>query len=111
MERGGIRESTCYTAANPFYVRLLRNDNGREKMQIRSSRKRAKSPIPNQGFRKEKNKGKEVQAAFSSSPSEPNSGYRFALKLGKVNGTRCTPEGKKRRKSRLVVPPDIHTAL
>ncbi|XP_016470818.2 condensin-2 complex subunit H2-like [Nicotiana tabacum] len=111
LERGGIRESTCYTAANPFYVRLLKNDNGREKIQIRSSKKRAKSPIPNQGFRKEKNKGKEIQAAFGSSPSEPNSACGFALKLGKVNGTRCTPEGKKRRKSRLVVPPDIRTAL
>lgn len=111
LERGGVRESTCYTAANPFSVRLLRRDYGREKMQFQSSKKRGKSPIHNQYCRKEKNKGKTVQTAADSSPSEPDSGSRFSLKLGKVNGTRCTPESKKRRKSRLVVTTDLRTAL
>ncbi|PHU01743.1 hypothetical protein BC332_31530 [Capsicum chinense] len=110
LERGAVRESTCYTAANPFYVRLLKHNNGREKMQFQSSKKRAKLPIHNHCSRKEKNKGKAVQAAVDSSP-EPDSGSRFPLKLGKVNGTRCTPENKKRRKSRLVATSDLRTAL
>ncbi|KAK4374476.1 hypothetical protein RND71_005153 [Anisodus tanguticus] len=111
LERGEVRDSTCYTAANPFSIRLLRHDNGREKMQFQSSKKRAKSLIHNQYSRKDKNKGKAVQVAVGSSPSGPNSGCRFSVKLGKVNGTRCTPESKKRRKSRLVLPSDLHTAL
>ncbi|CAN4104694.1 unnamed protein product [Withania somnifera] len=111
LERGEVCESTCYTAANPFSVRLLRHANGREKKQFQSSKKRVKSPIHNQYSEKEKNKGKTVQAAVGSSPSGPDSGCGFSLKLGKVNGTRCTPESKKRRKSRLVVAPDLRTAL
>ncbi|CAN4094949.1 unnamed protein product [Withania somnifera] len=111
LERGAVCESICYTAANPFSVRLLRRANIREKMQFQSSKKRAKFPIHNQYNKKEKNKGKAVQAAVGSSPSGPDSGGRFSLNLGKVNGTRCTPESKKRRKSRLVVSPDLGTAL
>ncbi|KAK4354978.1 hypothetical protein RND71_027172 [Anisodus tanguticus] len=111
LERGEVRDSTCYTAANPFSIRLLRHDIVWEKMQFQSSKKRAKSPIHNQYSRKDKNKGKAVQVAVGSSPSGPNSGCRFSVKLGKVNGTRCTPESKKRRKSRLVIPSDLRTAL
>lgn len=111
MERGGIGESTCYTAANPFSVRLLKHDKGKEKMQFQSSKKRGKSPVHNQSSGKGKNKGKTVQAGVDSSPPGADSGSRFPLKLGKVNGTRCTPENKKRRKSRIAVTSDLPAAL
>ncbi|XP_049363815.1 condensin-2 complex subunit H2 isoform X2 [Solanum verrucosum] len=111
LERGDVCESTCYTAANPFSVQLLRHGNGREEMQFQSSKKRVKSPMHNQNIRKEKNKGKAVHAAVDSSPSGPDSDSRVPLKLGKVNGTRCTPESKKRRKSRIALASDVPTAL
>ncbi|XP_049398990.1 condensin-2 complex subunit H2 isoform X1 [Solanum stenotomum] len=111
LERGEVCESTCYTAANPFSVQLLRHGNGREEMQFQSSKKRVKSPMHNQNIRKEKNKGKAVHAAVDSSPSGPNSDSRIPLKLGRVNGTRCTPESKKRRKSRIALASDVPTAL
>ncbi|XP_009791888.1 condensin-2 complex subunit H2-like [Nicotiana tabacum] len=110
LEKGRTNEFTCYTAVNPFYVRLLRRDN-RAKMQLQSPKERANSSISNRNIRKRKNKGKENQAPFGSSPSAPNSSCRFALKFGKVSGTRCTPESKKRRKSRIVEPVELHTAL
>lgn len=111
LERGEVCKSTCYTAINPFSVQLLRHGNGREKMQFQSSKKRGKSPMYNQNIRKEKNKGKAVHAAVDSSPSGPDSDSRLPLKLGKVNGTRCTPESKKRRKSRIALASDVPTAL
>lgn len=111
MERGEVGESTCYTAANPFSVQLLRHGNDREEMQFQSTKKRAESPMHHQNNRKEKNKGKAVHAAVDSSPPGPDSDSRLPLKLGKVNGTRCTPDSKKRRKSRIALASDVPTAL
>ncbi|XP_010314712.2 condensin-2 complex subunit H2 isoform X2 [Solanum lycopersicum] len=111
LERGEVGESTCYTAANPFSVQLLRHGNDREEMQFQSTKKRAESPMHHQNNRKEKNKGKAVHAAVDSSPPGPDSDSRLPLKLGKVNGTRCTPDSKKRRKSRIALASDVPTAL
>ncbi|XP_011010877.1 PREDICTED: condensin-2 complex subunit H2-like [Populus euphratica] len=74
-------ESFCYTAINPFHVRLLGHKKEKEGRQFQLSKKRVKSPIRKGG-----------------------------PKLGKNGNTRCTPEGKKRRRSRVVEPVDLHSA-
>ncbi|KAL1223687.1 Condensin-2 complex subunit H2 [Cardamine amara subsp. amara] len=90
-------QPTCYTAVNPFSVRLLNDHNRKnEKRGIHLPRKRAKSPIT---------KGKSDE---SPPPKKPNTcsvssqARKVSLKISKINGsgTRCTPNGKKRRKGR-----------
>ncbi|KAL0434038.1 UNVERIFIED_CONTAM: Condensin-2 complex subunit H2 [Sesamum latifolium] len=88
--------STCHSDVNPFYVRLLSNDR-KKGVPLQSSRKRGK--ISN---------GKENHPAANSSPQGSSSSYRFSVTLGKQSRSRCTPEGKKRRKSRIVAPLDMH---
>jgi hypothetical protein len=75
-------ESFCYSAVNPFNVRLLGHKKDQEGRQFQMSKKRVKSPIRKRGTRPGKNGGT----------------------------SRCTPEGKKRRRSRLVEPADLHSA-
>ncbi|KAJ6430877.1 hypothetical protein OIU84_018392 [Salix udensis] len=72
-------ESFCYTAVNPFHVRLVGHKKEQEGRQFQLSKKRVKSPIRKGG-----------------------------PKLGKNGNSRCTPEGKKRRRSRVVEPVDLH---
>ncbi|KAA8548961.1 hypothetical protein F0562_000645 [Nyssa sinensis] len=117
LERGATAgESTCYTAVNPFYVWLLSHDKKRGEVQLRSSKKRAKSPV-RRCFKGDRDKsGREKQSPVSSSPSGSTSramssqlNSKFSLKLGKVGGFRCTPDGKKRRRSRFVEPVDLHS--
>ncbi|CAK7333338.1 unnamed protein product [Dovyalis caffra] len=78
-------KSFCYTAVNPFHVRLLSRKKEQEGRQFQLSKKRDKSAIRKGVVKKNR-------------------------KLGKNGGTRCTPEGKKRRRSRLVEPVDLHLA-
>ncbi|XP_011071435.1 condensin-2 complex subunit H2 isoform X2 [Sesamum indicum] len=87
--------STCHSDVNPFYVRLLSNDR-KKGVPLQSSRKRGKI------------NGKENRPAANSSPQGSSSSYRFSVTLGKQSRSRCTPEGKKRRKSRIVAPLDMH---
>lgn len=93
---GTSNDFQCYTAVNPFHVRLLSHDKKHEEVQLRSSKKRAKSPTM-----KGCNKGERDKSQLSP---------KFPLKLGKVGSIRCTPEGKRRRRSRLVEPVDMHSA-
>ncbi|ONK75006.1 uncharacterized protein A4U43_C03F12330 [Asparagus officinalis] len=82
----------CFTAENPFTVKLLRNSRQKEEMGM-FSRKRVKSPSNHQNSSK---------ANPSTSPSKPsNQSGRLSVKLGKGAVIRCTPEGKRRRRSRL----------
>ncbi|KAF9673268.1 hypothetical protein SADUNF_Sadunf10G0006600 [Salix dunnii] len=74
-------ESFCYTAVNPFHVRLLGHKKSQEGRQFQLSKKRVQSSIRKGG-----------------------------PKLGKSGNTRCTPEGKKRRRARAVEPVDLHSA-
>uniref|UniRef100_A0A5B6Z667 Condensin-2 complex subunit H2 n=1 Tax=Davidia involucrata TaxID=16924 RepID=A0A5B6Z667_DAVIN len=121
LERGGTAgKSTCYTAVDPFYLRLLSHDKKWEELQLRSSKKRAKSPVRKGCVKGDRDKSvRQRPPVFSSSspsgststaamPSQLNS--KFSLKLGKVGGSRCTPDGKKRRRSRFVEPVDLHSA-
>ncbi|OVA02618.1 Pectinesterase [Macleaya cordata] len=110
-------QTVCYTATNPFSVRLLSRDRRRE-VHLRSSKKRTKSPMNKQcnvGGR-EKGDGEKLSKVGSSSlgntsalkSSQPNG--KFSVKLGNVNAVRCTPEGKRRRRSRFIEPVDMQSA-
>ncbi|XAR48686.1 hypothetical protein NMG60_11031584 [Bertholletia excelsa] len=119
LERGGAdSEFICYTATNPFYVQLLSHEKRQQEVQLRSSKKRAKSPTKKPRIKARRIKsGREKRSAVSSPPSgstsmivSPPLNCKFSVKLGKVNGIRCTPEGKRRRRSPLVEPLDLHSA-
>ena len=104
-------EFVCYTAVNPFHVRLLNHQKKREKTQFRLSKKRAKSPtrkVSTKGDRNKSNREKSPTMSPSSENdlSQPNG--KFSVKLGKISGVRCTPESKRRRRSRIVGPVDLH---
>lgn len=98
--------STCHTDKNPFHLRLLKNER-KKGILLQSSKKRAKSPVV-KGHAKVKNKGKENCVAPDSSPQGYSSSCGFSASIGKSRRARCTPEGKKRRKSHIVAPLDMN---
>ncbi|KAL6571588.1 Condensin-2 complex subunit H2 [Orobanche hederae] len=99
--------STCHSDVDPFYVRLLKNE--RRKGILLHTRKRAKSPVVKVHGNVKNGKGKENQPAVvvNSSPQGSNSSFRFSVSLGK---SRWSPEGKRRRKTQLVAPVNMHFA-
>ncbi|PIN12049.1 hypothetical protein CDL12_15338 [Handroanthus impetiginosus] len=99
--------STCHSHVNPFYFRLLKNER-KKGILLQSSKKRAKSPLAKRYAKSKNSKGKENSSAVSSSPQRSTSSCRFSFNLGKPNKARCTPEGKKRRKSQILAPLDTH---
>ncbi|KAF6173816.1 hypothetical protein GIB67_003817 [Kingdonia uniflora] len=110
--------SLCYSAANSFRVRLLRHNKRREEVQLRSSKKRVKSPMRKHRAQGDSDKLSIAEKITSTTPSSlvstssvnsPQQIGKYSVKLGKVT-TRCTPEGKRRRKSRLAGPVDLQTA-
>ncbi|XP_031277198.1 condensin-2 complex subunit H2 [Pistacia vera] len=117
LDRSGIDgESICYTAVNPFHVRLLSHEKRQEATQFQLSKKRAKSPT--RRFTKG-DKGKSVRekspvvnpsTEYGSSGLSSRPNCKFSMKLRKLGGARCTPEGKKRRRSRLIEPVDLHSS-
>lgn len=119
LDRSGVNgKSICYTAVNPFHIRLLSHHKKREEKQFRLSKRRAKSPTGKECAKSNRNKpGKGKSSANDSSSkeyrstegsSQPN--CKFSVKLGTISGVRCTPEGKRRRRSRLIEPVDLHSA-
>ncbi|KAI3928029.1 hypothetical protein MKW98_023630 [Papaver atlanticum] len=112
-------QSFCYTATNPFSVRLL-TDARRKEVQLRSSKKRPNSPIKKPGNQADKEKGggggEKIQKVGSSSmgiassSKSSQSNGKFSVKVGKISAVRCTPEGKRRRRSRLIEPVDLQSA-
>ncbi|CAA3030186.1 Hypothetical predicted protein [Olea europaea subsp. europaea] len=98
LARGDKNDNfTCHTAANPFYVRLLRHER-RKGVKLRSSKKRAKSPLTKGNVSSKRNKpGKENRPVVNNTSPSPRKASN-------------TPQGKKRRKPRLVSPLDIHAA-
>lgn len=96
---------TCHSDENPFHVRLLKNEK-KKGFPLQSSKKRAKSPLMKGHAKVKSSKGKENCAAPNSSPQCQgySSSCRFSISVGKSSRARCTPEGKKRRKSRIVAP-------
>ncbi|KAJ4886645.1 Condensin-2 complex subunit H2 [Raphanus sativus] len=97
LEKPGnsVGEPVCYTAANPFSVRLL-NDGNREteKRGMDLPRKRAKSPVA-KGKSHESPPPKKANTTSSVSSQR----RKVSLKINSV-GARCKPNGKKRGKGR-----------
>ncbi|TQE06583.1 hypothetical protein C1H46_007825 [Malus baccata] len=118
LDRSGVAgESFCYTAVNPFRVWLLRHDKKREETGFRLSRKRVQSPL-RKASRKVDNGNTETEKSSSvksSSKAHKSTGTslingKLPMKVGNVGGKRCTPEAKRRRKSRFVEPVSLHSA-
>ncbi|KAL6503370.1 Condensin-2 complex subunit H2 [Orobanche gracilis] len=99
--------STCHLDVDMFYVRLLKND--RRKGILLHTRKRAKSPLVKVHGNVKSGNGEEnhTDVVVNSSPQGSNSSFRFSVSLRK---SRCSPEGKRRRKAQLVAPLDMHFA-
>nr|GEV82570.1 condensin-2 complex subunit H2 [Tanacetum cinerariifolium] len=101
IKGGGVNgQFVCYTGENPFHVRLLSNVK-RPDVQLRSANKRPKPQL-----RREKENN---IPGTSSSPSPAPSSSQMSVKVGKVVGIRCTPESKRRRRSRLVDPDGLNS--
>lgn len=97
LEKPGnsTNEPMCYTAVEPFSVRLLKDHNRKnEKRAMHLPQKRAKSPIT---------KGKSHESPPQKKPntfSVSSQTRKVSLKISKTVGGRCTPNSKKRRKGR-----------
>ncbi|XP_021898413.1 condensin-2 complex subunit H2 isoform X1 [Carica papaya] len=116
LDKGGaVNGSVCYAATNPFHIRLLNSGRTKETRQIRLSRKRVKSPIRTKGDR-EKSTRKPTSPNAKLSPGcrsnllSSQQPSKFPRKPGKQGGLRCTPESKRRRRSRFVESIDLHSA-
>ncbi|KAK1256943.1 Condensin-2 complex subunit H2 [Acorus gramineus] len=107
LDKGNIgKEPICYTSSRPFYVQLRSRDKKRENAKPCPSKKRVNSPL-------KKDRSKDyvsenlprpppslLQCISPGKTSPTNS--KFSVKIGKTGVTRCTPESKRRRRSRLI---------
>ncbi|KMS98964.1 hypothetical protein BVRB_3g067040 [Beta vulgaris subsp. vulgaris] len=110
-------DSFCYTAVNPFHIRLLSHAKGPKKMQFQFTKKRQKSPIT-RGCKKGEIDNLSRQPLVVGSPSsasksrailaQPN--CKFSAKLEKDGRLGSTPDRKRRRRSRLVEAVDLSSA-
>nr|CAB3458103.1 unnamed protein product [Digitaria exilis] len=93
LDKGqATNELVCYTAENPFHVKLI-GPNRKPEMEAHFARKRVKSPLQNLQNR---GKGGESSLAQQDPPKKPSH------KNGKIavkTAIRLTPDGKRRRKS------------
>ncbi|KAF3780445.1 Condensin-2 complex subunit H2 [Nymphaea thermarum] len=101
----------CFTAENPFYVSLLSNNRKHEEMlnyrapsvarKLDTRKKRISSPAKN--FDDENHLLDGTSTRLSASPTKlsPSSG-KLSCKVGKGWSIKCTPEGKRRRRSQFV---------
>ncbi|XP_028751681.1 condensin-2 complex subunit H2-like [Neltuma alba] len=115
LERSGNDgESVCYTGVNPFHVRLLNHEKKRDNAQLRLTKKRAKSPTKKALTKGNRNKTARLNSPNTNSSkrglSPPSSNCKFSVKLAKASAIRCTPEGKRRRRSQYVEPINLHSA-
>ncbi|XP_068663199.1 condensin-2 complex subunit H2 [Aristolochia californica] len=97
----------CYTAEHPFSLQLLSPGRRQGEVQMFSAKRRLKSPLKRSTLNK--NAGEKVPTVsllLSTSPGksskQPNG--KLSVKLAKGNSIRCTPEAKRRRRSRVVQP-------
>lgn len=120
LDRNGVHEeSVCYTAVNPFHVRLLKHDKRRVETKIRMPKKRGKSPLIKEPTKDNGTKSLQEQRTSANSDldygstklSSQRNCSKLSIKLGKFGVVRCTPESKRRRRSRFVEPVDLHSAL
>ncbi|KAK8572000.1 hypothetical protein V6N13_047627 [Hibiscus sabdariffa] len=106
-------ESVCYTAVNPFHVRLLKHD--KRRVEFRMPKKRVKSPSSKKRTKGDRNIYSPEKCLPVNSDSDYGSGKLSSQKnckaSVKLGGVRCSPESKRRRRSRLVKPVDLQSAL
>lgn len=100
-------ESVCYSAVNPFHVQLLKHDNRRAENQLQKPKKRRKSPSSKESRKADRSKSSPEKCAKLSSQRN----CKYSVKLGKFGGVRCSPDGKRRRRSGYVEPMDLHSAM
>ncbi|MQM19417.1 hypothetical protein Taro_052420, partial [Colocasia esculenta] len=104
LENGqAMGESICYTSAIPFFVRL--HGIGKREVKFHSLKKRVKSPLRKGCLKLDSSSSKSTCPVKS-----PHQNDKVSMKLGKGNVSRCTPESKRRRRSRLVAPIDLPSA-
>ncbi|KAE8730933.1 putative Plant invertase/pectin methylesterase inhibitor superfamily [Hibiscus syriacus] len=118
LDRSGLPgKSVCYTDANPFHVRLLKQDKIRAETQLRMPKKRVKSPSSKKVQKvtyislPEKCLSIELDSDNVSAKLSSQQNCKASVKLGKLGGVSCSPESKRRRRSRLVKPVDVQLAL
>ncbi|XP_042474897.1 condensin-2 complex subunit H2-like [Macadamia integrifolia] len=117
LDKGGTGgEPVCYTAGNPFYVRVPNHDKRRDKVKLNPLKKRVRSPLREVHVNGNGDKAGEHHPKFSLSTSElissvksSRSNKKFSVKLEKLNRVRCTPEAKRRRSSRLIETVDLQS--
>lgn len=113
-------ESFCYTVVNPFYVRCLGKQDNAGKRIFPQPKKRPNSAIKNKSKQTDANLMKRQPSNVSprsisrslTRSTQQNDKFR-AKKLGVPVIGRCTPDSKRRRKSRLVEqlePADLRSA-
>ncbi|CAM8995044.1 unnamed protein product [Rhodiola kirilowii] len=102
----------CFTAENPFYVKLLNPTKKSRKIHLSAAKRKAKSPIRKTN-RKESSdmptRKNPSTTADSPSKSSPQTSCNVNVKVGGVNVKR-TPDTKRRRKSRLAEPVQLKLA-
>lgn len=116
---GGHGESVCYTALNPFHVVRRLSHEKKQKAQFQLPRKRVKSPTKKActevlGENCETSKSRSLKSAskvYRSTEMGLQPNCKFSVKVGKIGTVCCTPDGKRRRRSRVVEPVDLHSAL
>ncbi|KAE8677614.1 Condensin-2 complex subunit H2 [Hibiscus syriacus] len=114
LDRSGLDgESVCYTNVNPFHVRLLKHD--KRRVELRMPKKRVKMPLSRKRRKGDRNTSSPEKCLLANSDSDYGSAklssqqnHKASAKLGSVS---CTPESKRRRRSRLVEPVDLQSAL
>ncbi|KAL4272899.1 hypothetical protein GQ457_13G024510 [Hibiscus cannabinus] len=106
-------ESVCYTAVNPFHVQLLKHD--KRRVEFRMPKKGVKLPSSKKRTKGDGNIYSPEKCLPVNSDSDHGSGklssHKNCKASVKLGGVRCSPESKRRRRSRLVKPVDLQSAL
>ncbi|XP_050371830.1 condensin-2 complex subunit H2 isoform X2 [Argentina anserina] len=109
-------QPVCFTAANPFHVRLLRHDRRRVETGFWVSRKRVRSPLRKACRKVDSNKNETEKSPLVKSSSKISKSIKTStptnckLSAGKNGGTGRSPDAKRRRSSRFVEPlGDLHS--
>ncbi|GAB2220195.1 hypothetical protein Drorol1_Dr00007838 [Drosera rotundifolia] len=115
LDRGkAAGESSCFTGASPFYVRLVNQGKGpRDNVPFPVSKKRHKSPVKKGKGERHRGQSSDVNLpslGSQSTGSSPPVNGKFQVKISKLGGLRCTPEGKRRRRSKCTEHVDLHSA-
>ncbi|GAB2217771.1 hypothetical protein Droror1_Dr00000983 [Drosera rotundifolia] len=114
LDRGeAAGESSCFTGACPFYVWLVNQGKGpRDNVPFPVSKKRHKSPVKGKG---EHHRGQSSDVNLpslgsQSTGSSPPVNGKFQVKISKLGGLKCTPDGKRQRRSKCTEHVDLDFA-